>query len=399
MIDQTRIYLDHNATTPVDPRAIEAMVRCLRDTPGNASSVHEDGRAARALVDEARRAVAALLGAQPADLVFTSCATEANNAALRGMVEWLRQAHGDALVITTPVEHPSVLAPVAWLAAQGVEVRTAPVDGLGRLDPNAVADLLVPGRPTVVSVMLANNETGNVYPVQAIAGHAHAAGAVMHIDAVQAAGKVPLDVATLGADLLTVSAHKLHGPKGVGALWIRRGLKPAALLLGGHQERARRGGTENVPGIVGFGAAARGAAMALEDGEPARIAALRDQLWQGIAARIDGAHRNGDPDRCLPNTLNVSFDGTEGEVILASLDLEGVSVSSGSACTAGSLEPSHVLLAMGLHKERARAAVRFSLGRQTTAAQVARVLDLLPEIVARTRALSPSTHIKTGSRP
>ncbi|GMV41458.1 MAG: cysteine desulfurase [Myxococcales bacterium] len=384
-MQDARIYLDHNATTPVDPQVIDAIARCLRETSGNASSVHEDGRAARALVDEARAAVAALIGAQPADLVFTSCATEANNAALRGMVEWLRRAHGDAMVLTTPVEHPSVLGPVAWLASHGVEVRTAPVDSLGRLDPDAVTRLLTPGRPTVVSVMLANNETGNVYPVGDIAGAAHEAGAIVHVDAVQAAGKLPLDVATLGADLLTLSAHKLHGPKGVGALWVRRGLKPAPLLLGGHQERGRRGGTENVPGIVGFGVAARVAARAAA--EPARIAALRDRLWRGLEAM--GAHRNGDPERCLPNTLNVSVDGTEGEVVLASLDLAGVSVSSGSACTAGSLEPSHVLLAMGLSRERARAAVRFSLGRGTTAEEIDRVLSLLPDIVARTRGLSP----------
>lgn len=388
-MEDPRTYLDHNATTPLDEQAAAAMVRCFHAVHGNASSVHEDGRAARALVEEARRQVAALVGGAPAEIVFTSCATEANNGALRGMAEWLIEARGDALLVTTPVEHPSVLAPAAWLGRHGVEVRTTPVDGLGRLDPQAVASLLDPGRPTIVSVMLANNETGNLYPVRAVAALAHAAGAVVHVDAVQAAGKVPVDVATLGADLLTLSAHKLHGPKGVGALWIRRGLRVAPFLLGGHQERGRRGGTENVAGVVGFGEAARIAAATLADVAP-RMAALRDRLWGRIVATISGAHRNGDPAAALPNTLNVSFDGVEGEVVLASLDLEGVSVSSGSACTAGSLEPSHVLLAMGLPPERARGAVRLSLGRGTTEAEIDRVAALLPAIVARGRALSPT---------
>lgn len=384
-MDHPRIYLDHNATTPLDPRAAAAMRRCLDEAHGNASSVHEDGRVARALVEEGRRRVAALVGAEPADVVLTSCATEANNAALRGLAEWLREAHGDALLVTTEVEHPSVLGPAAWLARNGVEVRRCPVDGLGRLDPERLAALIDPGRPAIVSVMLANNEVGNVYPVRAVADLAHAAGAHVHVDAVQAAGKLPVDVHALGADLLTLSAHKLYGPKGVGALWVRRGLRLAPLLLGGHQERGRRAGTENVPGAVGFGEAAR---LATDHEEPARQAALRDRLWAAVA-RIDGAHRNGDPEAALPNTLNVSFDGVEGEVVLASLDLEGVSVSSGSACTAGSLEPSHVLLAMGLAPERARGAVRFSLGRGTTQADVDHVADLLPDVVARGRALSP----------
>jgi cysteine desulfurase len=310
--------------------------------------------------------------------------------ALRGMAEWLCEARGSALVVTTAVEHPSVLGPARWLAHNGCELRIVGVDGLGRLDPERVAAAVDDGRPAIVSVMLANNEIGNIFQIVEIAQLVRARGAVLHVDAVQAAGKLPVDVRTLGADLLSLSAHKIHGPKGAGALYIRRGLKPAPLLIGGHQERGRRGGTENVAALVGFGVAAELAGQALAQ-EPTRIGALRDRLWDGIRARIEGVHRNGDPERCLPNTLNVSFDDAEGEVVLVSLDLEGVSVSSGSACTAGSLEPSHVLLAMGLDKARAKGAVRFSLGRGTTAAEIDRVLGLLPDIVARTRALAPST--------
>ena len=384
-----RIYLDHNATTPLDPRVRAAMVECLTGVHGNASSVHEDGRAARERVERARAQVAALVGCAEAEVVFTSCATESNNAALRGVTEALREGKGDALVVTTAIEHPSVLGPVQWLGRHDADVVILPVDGLGRVDLAALESALALGRPTLVSVMLANNEVGNILPVPRIAGLAHAAGAIVHVDAVQAAGKLPIDVRALGADLLSLSAHKLYGPKGVGALYVRRGLRVAPFMIGGHQERGRRGGTEAVAGIVGFGVAAEVAAESLTT-EPPRIAALRDALWDGIRDRIGGVHRNGDPDDALPGTLNVSFEGTEGEVVLICLDLEGVSVSSGSACTAGSLEPSHVLVAMGLTTDRAKGAVRFSLGRATTKDDIARVLDLLPPIIARTRAISPS---------
>jgi len=368
-----RIYLDHNAGAPLRPEAREAMLAFL-GAPANPSSAHREGARARSAVETARAEVAALIGARPAEIVFTSGATEANNLALRGS--------GGALV-TTAIEHASVLDTARALAAGGRPVRIVPVDREGRV---AVHDVAAgAGGSALVSVGLANGEVGTVAPVAAIAAAPRPRGIVVHTDAAQAAGRLEIDVGGLGVDLLSLSSHKIGGPAGVGALYVRRGLELVPAITGGPQERGRRAGTENVAGIVGFGAAAR-----LARAERARAAeaaeALVDRLWNGIRTRIAGASRNG-PDAAprLPNTLNIRFAGCTGESLLVLLDLAGIAVSLGSACAAGSPEPSHVLLAMGLEREAARAGVRFSLGPTTTVADIDRVLEVLPRLVAQVR--------------
>jgi cysteine desulfurase len=368
-----RIYLDHNANAPLRPEAREAMIEWLVRA-GNPSSAHREGARARSAVEAARAEVAALIGAAPAEIVFTSGATEANNLALRGV------AGG---VVTTAIEHASVLETARALEEQGRRLRVVGVDPDGRVAAGEVV-AAVEETTRLVSVGLANGEVGSVAPLAAIAEGLAGRGVALHSDAAQAAGRVPIDVRALGVDLLSLSAHKMGGPAGVGALWVRRGFALRAQITGGPQERGRRAGTENVAAIVGFGAAARAARQTLE-ASAASMAACVERLWEGM--RQMGAVRNGPAGGPrLPNTLNVSYAGCAGESLLVLLDLAGVAVSLGSACAAGAAEPSHVLRAMGRGAAEARAGLRFSVGPDTTLAEVDRVLDLLPALVAQVRA-------------
>lgn len=376
-----RIYLDHNATTPVRDEVIDAMLRVLRGGFGNPSSVHEEGSLARRAVELARERVAALLAARPDEIVFTASATEANNAALHGL---LAAPQAPRRVVATAVEHPSVEEPLAALEAAGLQVTRLPVDAEGRVDPSRAAAALERGA-AALAVILANNETGVIQDMEALRALADARGIPLHVDATQAVGKIPVDVARLGAATLAASAHKLGGPKGAGVLFQRRGRSLPPLLRGGPQERRRRGGTENLPGIVGFGVACDLAARELD----ARIAtwgALRDRLWEGICSKVPRVRRNGSAEHVLPNTLNVEFEDAAGDVLLEALDLDGVAVSTGAACASGSLEPSRVLLAMGRTPTQARGSLRFSVGHGVTEAQIDRVVTLLPELVARVRS-------------
>jgi cysteine desulfurase len=374
-----RVYLDHNATTPVDPRVLDAMLPFLRDDYGNPSSLHWFGQRARAALEEARVRVAALVGAEPAEIVFTASGSESDNTALRGVAAKAKAPR--AGVVCSAVEHHAVLNVAKALGDEGRPVRLVRVDEGGTLDLDDLA-AKVDGTTALVSVMLGNNETGAVQPVAEVARLARGRGALVHCDAVQAAGRLPIDVRALDVDLLSLSAHKLYGPKGVGCLFVRRGTPMAPLLRGGGQERNRRAGTENVAGVVGFGASAALAREGLE-AEAARAAALRDRLEERLLA-IPGARRNGDGPR-LPNTTNVSFEGTEAEGLLIALDLEGVAVSTGAACSAGGVEPSHVLRAMGLPPERVQSSLRLSLGRSTTEADVDYAADVIGAVVARQR--------------
>jgi cysteine desulfurase len=379
----TRIYLDHNATTPPAPEVILAMSRALGDEFGNASSIHYFGQRAKAAVDEARTEVARLIGAEPGDLVFTASGTESDNLALRGALD-AAQASRSRLVVTA-VEHEAVLNTAKSLARRGRPVTILPVDRNGLVSLTEFEAALGPD-VALASVITANNETGVIQPVAELARMARASGAVCHTDAVQAAGKIPVDVAALGVDLLSVAAHKFGGPKGVGALWIRRGTALAGVITGGRQERNRRAGTENVPAIVGAGVAARLARAGLAV-DSARIAALRDRLEAGILATVPGTSVNGKDAPRVPNTTNVAFERVEAESLLIALDLEGIAVSTGSACSSGSLDPSHVLRAMGLPHGRVQSSIRFSLGRTTTDEDVDRTLALLPAVVQRLRAV------------
>lgn len=381
-----RAYLDHNATSPLRPEARSVMRRLLdaADDHGNPSSVHREGRAARAVVARAREQVARATGARPGDLVFTGSATEANTQALRGVFADAASAGKAPGLVVTAVEHPSVSDPARALAASGAaELVVVGVGPEGQLDDRDWRSALA-GAPRLVSVMAANNETGALFDVPAVCAAAHEAGALAHVDAAQALGRVPVDVCAWGADLVSISSHKLGGPAGVGALWVRPGVELSALMLGGHQERNRRAGTEAVWALAGFGAAAEAATRSLS-AEAARLAALRDALWDGLVARIEGVHRVAPRARALPNTLHVWFDGADGETLLIALDLEGVAASSGSACTAGSLDPSPVLLAMGVPAAAARSALRLSLGWSTSEREVRHALDVLPGVVARAR--------------
>jgi cysteine desulfurase len=374
-----RIYLDHNATTPVRSEVVEAMAAALRERWGNPSSTHAEGAAARAVLERAREQVAELVGVGAREVLFTSGATEANNMALRGVLAGARGRH----VVTTTVEHPSVEEPLRALQAEGVAVTRVPVDADGRLDPEAVAAALRDDT-ALLSVILANNETGVVQDAAKLAELAHARGVPVHLDATQAIGKLPVDAVALGADLLSGTAHKLNGPKGAGFLVDRSRTPLPALVQGGPQERRRRGGTENVAGIVGLGVACALARAELED-RHRHVSALRDALWRGLQARVPRVRRNGAAAHVLPNTLSVEFEETAGEVLLEALDLEGVAVSAGAACHSGSIEPSPVLLAMGRTEAQARGSLRFSVGPGNTAAEIERVLALLPALVARVR--------------
>lgn len=379
-----RIYLDYNATAPVRPEVVAAVGRVMADTFGNASSVHAFGQQAKAELDGARSAVAALIGAESSEIVFTSGGTESDNMAIRGVAEALEPA-GRRHLVTVGIEHEAVLHTVRALNRRGWQTTVLPVDASGVVSPEAVREALRPDT-ALVSVMHANNEIGTIQPVAEVASIAREHGALVHTDAVQSAGKIPVSVKALGVDLLSISAHKFGGPKGTGALWIRRGVRLVPFMTGGRQERARRAGTENVPALAGMGVAAHLAAEGLAGAEA--LGVLRDRLEAAVLARVDGSVVNGDPARRVPNTTNISFDGIEAESLLIALDLEGVAVSTGSACSSGSLEPSHVLRAMGLSNTRARNSVRFSLGPATTDADIDVVVDVLPGLVARLRQLA-----------
>jgi cysteine desulfurase len=386
-----RAYFDHNATTPLDPAAAEVMGRVLREHFGNASSVHRFGQEAKAILDEARSSIATLIGAEPSELVFTSGGTEADNLALRGAAEALEPT-GRRHLIATAIEHEAVLVTVRALARRGWRLTLLPVDATGSVRPEALEAALTDDT-AIVSVMHANNEIGTIQPVAELARLAKARGAVFHSDAVQSVGKVPVDVRALGVDLLALSAHKFGGPKGAGALWIRRGIRVAPILTGGKHERVRRAGTENVPAVAGFGVVATSAARKIAEDMP-RVAALRDRLESEILARVPGTAVNGEREPRVPNTTNISFDRVEAESLLIALDLEGIAVSTGAACSSGTLEPSHVLRAMGLPAHRTQNSIRFSLGAENTDAEVDYLLGKLPGAVEKLRSLTQ----RTGAR-
>lgn len=376
--------MDHSATTPVRPEVLEAMLPYLTNDFGNPGSIHGFGRSARRAIDAAREQVAALVSTDPRDVFFTSGGTESDNLALRGVVAATRR-RGRKRVVTTAVEHHAVLEAAQYVRDfDGVDLQVAPVDREGRVDPEELA-ALIDADTVLVSVMHANNETGAVQPIERIAELCAERGVPFHTDAVQSAGKLAIDLRAVPVGLLALSAHKLYAPKGVGACCVRKGVPIEPQAVGGAQERGRRAGTENVAGIVGFGKACELAREELA-AEAERLARLRDRLQGGILEAIPDAWVNGPLEHRLPNILNVGFKGVDGESLILALDLEGIAVSSGSACTAGSLDPSHVLLAMGLSHEDAQGALRFSLGRGNTEADIDRVLAVLPEVVERVRA-------------
>ena len=378
-----RIYLDNNATTPLLLEVFDAMCPYFGEQFGNASSIHHHGQQTRAAVEGARESVAALLGCQASEVIFTSGGTEADNLALFGLVN-----AGDH-VITSAIEHSAVLQTCKHLEDTGVEVTVLPVDGRSRIDPDHVRRALRPDT-RLISVMMANNETGVLQPVEEIGKIAAEAGILFHTDAVQAAGKVAIDVNRIGCHALSISGHKIHAPQGVGALYVRKGTRIEPLFYGGRHERSRRAGTENVPGIVGLGKAAGIAKQALDRGEDQKMSAMRDRLQRGILAQVEEAGVNGEGAPRVPNTANIHFDYIDGEALVIALDLKGLAVSTGAACSSGAIEASHVLLAMGLRPDQARASIRFSLGKQTTTEDIDVALALVPETVARLRELSPS---------
>jgi len=378
------VYFDNNATTQPAPEVVEAMQPFFAELWGNPSSMHHFGGQVAPHMEAARAKVAALLHAEPSEIVFTGCGTESDNMAIRGAAEALGRG---ARVITTRVEHPAVLGPCRRLREEGHDVVELGVDASGQLNLDELRAELARG-PALVTIMWANNETGVIFPMDRIAAMTREAGAVLHTDAVQAAGKVPIDVRDTPVDMLSLAGHKLHAPKGIGALYVRKGTRLNTFMLGGHQEHGRRGGTENVPYIVGLGRACELAAATLSE-ERTRVAALRDRLEKGLLASCPDASVNGDRVNRLPNTTNMSFQYIEGESILYHLSDIGVAASSGSACTSGSLEPSHVIRAMGVPFTAAHGSIRFSLSRYNTGEDVDFVVARLPEIVQRLRALSP----------
>jgi cysteine desulfurase len=378
-----RIYLDNNATTPVLPEVLEAMRPYFGEHFGNASSIHHHGQETRAAVERARDSVASLLSCRPSEIVFTSGGTEGDNLAIAG---WT--SPGDH-VITSSIEHHAVLLACKHLEETGCEVTFLPVDGCGLVDPDDVRRALQPNTK-LISIMLANNETGVLQPVDEIGKIAAEADVYFHTDAVQAGGKIRLDVKQIGCDALSISGHKMHAPQGVGALFVRKGIRLQPLFFGGRHERSRRAGTENVPGIVALGKAAELAMQGFERGDDKKICALRDRLQQGILAQVQEEGVNGEGAPRVPNTTSIYFDHIEGESMVISLDLRGLAVSTGAACSSGAIEPSHVLVAMGLRADRARASIRFSLGKQNTEEEIDIALALVPETVARLRELSPA---------
>jgi cysteine desulfurase len=380
-----RVYFDYNATTPLAPEVAEAVARTSQEVFGNASSVHFFGQQAKAALDEARTAVAALIKGDPSEVVFTSGGTEADNAALRGAAE-AAESRGRRHLIASAIEHEAVLNTLRALARRGWTTTLLPVDQSGIVSVSALENAITDDT-AIVSVMHANNEIGTIQPIADLARVAHAHGALMHTDAVQSVGKLPVDVRGLDVDLLSLSAHKFNGPKGTGALWIKRGTRLLPILTGGKHERNRRAGTENVPAIVGLGVAARLAAGKLL-AEAARVGALRDRLETQILAAVSGTDVNGARASRVPNTSNISFDRVEAESLLIALDLEGVAVSTGSACSSGTLEPSHVLKAMGFPVHRTQNSLRFSLGLLSTDQEVDYVVSILPRLVEKLRNLT-----------
>ncbi len=379
-----RIYMDNNATTPLSPEVLEAMLPFMKGVFGNASSIHSFGQEAAKALEAARKQVADLIGAEPKEIVFTSGGTEADNLAIRGVLE---ANPGKRHVVTSRIEHHAVLHTLKGLEKQGIEVTYVGVDSHGLVDPVEVAAAAGSGT-ALVTIMTANNETGSVQPIAEIAAALSGKGAVFHTDAVQALGKIPLDAGKLGVQLASFSSHKIHGPKGIGALFVSRGTRIKPIITGGHHERNMRAGTENVPAIVGFGKACAIAAADLE-AESARLAALRDRLQKGILKIVQDVKLNGHPSRRLPNTLNLSFAFVEGESLLLNLDLKGIAVSTGSACSSGDLKPSHVLMSMGLSAEQAHGSLRFSLGRENTGEDVEKTIKTVAEVVEKVRAMSP----------
>jgi cysteine desulfurase len=376
------IYLDHSATAPVDPRVFEAMTPYLMDRFGNPSSIYRAGQDVRKDVEDAREKVAGLLGAEPREILFTSGGTESDNTAVKGVA--LNRGKGH--VITSAIEHPAVLKVVQWLEKQGFGATYVGVGSDGLVDPDEVRKAIRPDT-IIISIMHANNEVGTVQPIEQIAAIAHEKEIVFHTDAVQTAGKLTLDVGQMGIDLLSLSAHKFYGPKGIGALYVKRGTRLDPCVHGGHQEWGRRGGTENVAGIVGLGEAAEIAVAEMHSDEE-RLGQLRDRLEAGLAEKITDLLFNGSRDKRLYSIANLCVKYVEGEAMLLNLDFHGIAASSGSACTSGSLEPSHVLLAMGISAEIAHGSLRFSLGRINTREDIDKVIEVLPPIVEKLRAMS-----------
>jgi cysteine desulfurase len=380
-----RIYLDYAATTPVNPDVVKVMLPYFTDVFGNPSSIYSYGQETKKAIGEARTKVANLIGARDEEVVFTSSGTEADNMAIKG-IAYANESRGNH-IITSSIEHHAIIETCKFLERRGFSVTYLPVDGYGLVDPEDVRRSIT-GKTILVSVMNANNEIGTIEPIAEIGRIARETGIYFHTDAVQTAGHIPVDVNELTVDLLSISAHKLYGPKGVGALYIRKGTRVVPLIHGGEQERGRRASTENVPGIVGFGRAAELARQEMSQ-EIQRLTILRDKLIDGLLNRIDHIRLNGHPLNRLPNNVNMSFDYIEGESMVLNLDLERICTSTGSACSSSSLEPSHVLLAIGLKHEQAHGSLRFTLGKWTTDADIERVLNVFPGIVTRLRAMSP----------
>ena len=380
-----RIYLDYAATTPTHPDVLKAMLPYFTDAFGNPSSIYSYGQEAKGAIEEARDRVASLIGARDEEMVFTGSGTEADNFALKGTA-FANESKGNH-IITSAIEHPAVIQTCKFLEKRGFAVSYLPVDEYGMVDPDDVKKTIT-SKTILVSVMHANNEIGTIQPIAEIAKICKEAETYFHTDAVQAVGHIPVDVNELGVDLLSMSAHKLYGPKGIGALYIRKGTRLVSFMSGGEQERNRRASTENVPGLVGFGKAVEITQHEMKE-EAERLKCLRDKLAQGLLERIDHTRLNGHPVKRLPNNVNISVDFVEGESMLLNLDLEGICASTGSACSTASLEPSHVLLAIGLSHEQSHGSLRFSLGKWTTGEEIDRVLEILPRVIAKLRAMSP----------
>jgi len=380
-----KIYMDHNATAPVHPAVLDAILPYYKDSYGNASSVHTFGREARIAMEKAREKIAEFIGAQPREIIFTSGGTEADNFAIVGTAN--QNAEKGKHIITTAIEHPAVMNTCKHLETRGFEVTYLGVDRYGIVDMDALREA-IRDDTILITIMYANNEIGTVEPMKEIGEIASEKGIILHSDAVQAVGKIPVNVDEAGVDLMSMSAHKLYGPKGVGVLYMRRGTKVEKLMRGGHQERNLRPGTENVPGILGLGKAVEIAASDMKE-EGKRLFRITEKLREGLQDQLERVFANSHPTERLPNTMNLSFDYLEGESILLNLDIKGVAVSTGSACTSGSLEPSHVMLALGLPVATAQGAIRFSLGRFNTEADVDYVLEELPPIIKRLRSMSP----------